>query len=329
MSYFAQYSRIAYIHRRLKYKKDYPSTKTLAKDYLEESGDEFSTKTFSRDIEQLKNQNAPIEYDKSRKGYYYTDDTYDLPSMFLTEGDLLALLVIDRALISYRNSPFYERLEKIFNGLKEYLPKNVSVHSGEMADNFSIIPEPVTNISGNMWECIREGMEQGRSLVIKYRAPGFDNAVKRVIDPYHLAGFKGEWYLISRSQTDDDTRVYALSRIVSCSIDKNRFNLPAGFSPDDYFDPAFGIFTSEGKSEVSIKFYPPTSSVIKERIWHPDQKIEEFDDGSIVLKFTTNQLTQILYWVSSWGPGAEILAPEELRKKAAKWFSEAKERYFE
>lgn len=169
MSYLAQYKRIAYIHRRLKYKRDYPSTKTLARDYLAESGEDFSTKTFSRDIEQLKNQNAPIEYDNSRKGYYYTNDTYDLPLMLLTEGDLLALLVIDRALISYRNSPFYERLEIIFDGLKKYLPNRVSVHTGETADNFSIIPEPVTHIGDEVWECIKKGWIRRRVLLLNIR----------------------------------------------------------------------------------------------------------------------------------------------------------------
>ena len=56
MSFLAQRQQVAFIDRRLKYKKDYPSTKTLAEDYLAISGDDFSTKTFSRDIEWLKNQ---------------------------------------------------------------------------------------------------------------------------------------------------------------------------------------------------------------------------------------------------------------------------------
>ena len=81
MSYLARSKRLAYIHNRLLYKKDYPSTAVLAKDYLEYAGDEFSAKTFQRDIEYLRNENAPIEYDPHKKGYYYTDDTYQLPVM--------------------------------------------------------------------------------------------------------------------------------------------------------------------------------------------------------------------------------------------------------
>ncbi|MDA3939839.1 MAG: WYL domain-containing protein [Spirochaetia bacterium] len=327
MSYLAQSKRVSYIDGRLKYKKDYPSAKTLSEDYLAYSGDEFSTKTFSRDIEWLRNQNAPIVYDSSRKGYYYTDETFNLPTIKLTGEDLLSLLVIDRALGNYRNSPFYERLQKVFEGLKRHLPDKVSIHSRELASNFSVIPEPVTEINSDIWLSIQEGMEQGRCLEIKYQAPGHNKPTIRKLDPYHLVGQKGEWYLLSKSHRDNQIRVYALTRMKACIVHKDKFTYPADFNPEDYIDPSFGVFATEKKVEIAIKFYSPTASVIKERSWHPNQEIEELADGSIILRYTSNQQSQTLYWVSHWGPDAEILEPEELRNKATKWFSETKSRY--
>ncbi len=328
MSFLAQSQRVAFIDRRLKYKKDYPSTKTLAEDYLAISGDDFSTKTFSRDIEWLKNQNAPIEYDASKKGYYYSDETFNLPAMKLTEADLLSLLVIDRVLSSYRNSPFYEKLQNIFDGLKRLLPDKVSIHSRELAANFSVIPEPVTEINNNIWLNVQEGIEKGRCLEIKYQAPGQEKPVIRKLDPYHLVGQKGEWYLLSRSHRDNKIRVYALTRMKTCKVHKDKFTYPKDFHPEDYIDPAFGVFATEDKVNIAIKFYSGTASVIKERSWHPNQEIEELSDGSIILRYTSNQQSQTLYWVSHWGPDAEILEPEELRQKAKKWFTETQNRYY-
>ncbi len=327
MGYLAKSKRISYINNRLKYKKDYPSTKTLADDYFNYSGDDFSAKTFSRDIEWLKNQNAPIEYDASRKGYFYSDETYDLPSIKLTEADILTLLVIDRTLSTYRNSPFYERLQNIFNGLKRHLPNKVSMHSSELASNFSVIPDPVTDIDSKIWLSIQEGLEKGRCLEIKYKAPGQKSTVIRKLDPYHLVGQKGEWYLLSRSHTDNKVRVYALARMKACTIHKDKYTYPKDFHPEDYIDPAFGVFATEDKVNIAIKFYSGTASVIKERSWHPNQEIEELSDGSIILRYTSNQQSQTLYWVSHWGPDAEILEPEELRQKAKEWFTETKNRY--
>jgi len=327
MSYLAQSKRIAYIHSRLKNRKDYPSTTTLAEDYLEYSGDKFTTKTFSRDIELLRNQNAPIEYDSTKKGYYYDNDTYDLPSMLISEGDLLAVLVLDHALESYRNSPFYEKLSLVFNGLKSQLPNKVSVQSTDLASNFTIIPEPITDININIWKSIQVGLESNSSLILSYQSPGKDEAVSRRIDPYHLVGHKGEWYLICSSHKDNQIRSYALTRIKSCKILKEVFTYPRDFQLEDYFDPTFGVYTSEDIVKIAIKFYPSISSVIKERNWHPKQEIEELEDGSLLLRYTSNQQSQTLYWVSQWGPEAEILEPEELRQKAAKWFLETKNRY--
>ena len=41
----------------------------------------------------------PLEYDKSHKGYYYTDPTFQLPVIRISEEEILALL-ISRKLIT-------------------------------------------------------------------------------------------------------------------------------------------------------------------------------------------------------------------------------------
>ena len=53
---------------------------------------EVSRRTVLRDIEELKlYYAAPIEYDKVRKGYYYTDNTYFVKNMMLTESEVFAV----------------------------------------------------------------------------------------------------------------------------------------------------------------------------------------------------------------------------------------------
>ncbi|TVR02305.1 MAG: transcriptional regulator, partial [Spirochaetaceae bacterium] len=117
MSFRAKMQRVAFIDRRLRYKRDYPSAATFQRDYLSEAGETFDTRTWKRDIEWLRDQGAPIEYDARRHGYFYSDESFSLPALSLSEGDLLAILVADRALSSYRNSPFYERMQQVFTRL--------------------------------------------------------------------------------------------------------------------------------------------------------------------------------------------------------------------
>ena len=48
---------------------------------------EVSSKSISRDIDYLKHQmDAPIEYDQKKHGYLYTEDTYKLPAISISES---------------------------------------------------------------------------------------------------------------------------------------------------------------------------------------------------------------------------------------------------
>ncbi len=65
----------------------------------------------------------------------------------------------------------------------------------------------------------------------------------------------------------------------TCTVHKDKFTYPKDFHSEDYIDPSFGVFATEDKVNIAIKFYSGTSSIIKERIWHPNQEIEELSDG--------------------------------------------------
>jgi proteasome accessory factor B len=320
MSFRARMQRISYIDRRLRYKKDYPSARELAEGFARDAGDDVSDRTVKRDIEWLREAQAPIAYDSHRRGYYYTHENFQLPAVHLTEGDLLAILVADRALSSYRNSPFYERLQGVFERLTSLLPRKVSVSSQELATDVTVIPDPVTEISGAVWTVLQDGLERQRTVTITYRAPGHPESVVRRVDPYHIVGFHGEWYLLAWSHHDEEVRVYALARIRDCRLGSRGFDRPGDFDPHSYIDPNFGIFLNEPWVDVAVRFDPPVAARIRERRWHPGQHIEELDHGGIILRFRTNQQSQTLYWVGKWGPNAEILEPAELRERAAHWF---------
>ena len=312
--------RVAYIDRRLRYKRDYPSAVDLARGFGEESGDDVTSRTIKRDIEWMRDEAAPIAYDPSHRGYYYAHEDFLLPAIRLAAGDLLAITVAERALESYKNSPYYERVRSVFDRLAKLLPERVSVHSEELSQRVSVIAEPATEISGEVWEALRTGLEGERTLAVHYRAPGYADPAIRMLDPYHVVGHRGQWYLLAHSHHDDEVRIYALNRIVNCKATKERFTRPSGFSPAHHIDPSFGIFRGEEEQEIAIRFAPRVASQIKEREWHPGQRVEDQPDGGIVLRYETNQMSQTLFWVGQWGPNAEILEPPDLRTRAKQWF---------
>ncbi len=49
---------------------------------------------------------------------------------------------------------------------------------------------------------------------------------------------------------------------------------------------------------------------LKERKWHPTQRIEENSDGSAVLSLKVNHLLELKRWILSWGSMAKVLEPQ-------------------
>ena len=79
--------------------------------------------------------------------------------------------------------------------------------------------------------------------------------------------------------------------------------------------------------DVKIRFSADQARYIKERKWSKTQKIEDQDDGSIILSMSTSGWWDIKRWILSYGAEVEVLEPEELRDHILKEINIAKEHY--
>ena len=106
--YIGVRGRLIQIDGRLR-KGDYPNQGILAK----LCG--VSNKTIQRDLEYLKfSMNAPLEYDASRKGYFYAEKGFFLPLVFASGADFQAIKIIGELVAQYEGSPLGERMGKAF-----------------------------------------------------------------------------------------------------------------------------------------------------------------------------------------------------------------------
>ena len=96
--------------------------------------------------------------------------------------------------------------------------------------------------------------------------------------------------------------------------EKKQFSIPEGFDISKEVDLSFGIWHNTGApEEYELLFDSSLANYILEREWHKDQQMEQREDGSVYLKFASNQKKQILSWVLGFGPAVKVLAPESLR----------------
>jgi len=274
---------------------------------------EVSSKSILRDIDYLRYQrDAPIAYDSSRRGYYYSEEQYRLPAIDLNESDLFAICIAEKALIQHENSPVYQRLKTVFDKIESSLPTSVTVQPDWLAEGLSVVPEHQTRINATVWNIVTEGLRKHLSLRILHQRPGATEPTTRRFDPYHIVRCDGEWYLVGHCHLRDGLRTFAVSRIHWAVLLTDSFVVPDDFDPEAFRTSRFGIFGTGRDFRVRIRFDRDRAPYLLERQWHPAQEISKQSDGGIELTFPATNLHSVRQWVLSWGGGARVLEPELL-----------------
>jgi len=298
--------RIYFIDREIAAGK-YPNTRTLAKTY------ETSIPTISRDIEFMRNMlSAPIEYDYTHKGYYYTEKTFRLPAAFASAEDMLALGMTKTLLSLYKDTPVYDVSRQLMESITAPLADVENPNWYE--DRILVPPVPSVLFSPEIWKTITEGLRQNRLLKFEYRSTWTSGYQTRRVRPYHLLFDNGAWYLYGYSEERKGMRMFSLSRIRNIKLEDGFFTFPKNTDYRSRTDGSyFGAYSSEKTRRFRIAFFNDGAMRIKERRWAVDQKIKETADG-VILSFSSAQYGKVLELVLANGRDALPLEPAELVK---------------
>lgn len=277
---------------------------------------EVSRKTVVRDIAFMRDRlDLPIEFDAQIQAYRYTHPVNAFPTVHVTEGELLALLVAQRALEQYRGTPFHRQLEIAFEKLAGGLRDRISFSPADelRAVSFKNIGLGKTDLT--VFNALSGAVLRQEEVSFAYRKPGDAKKSQRHVRPYHLANRENSWYLIGFDLERQALRTFALPRIGAVVGSKQTFTRPADFSPEKFFANALGVFGGEGDYQVVIRFTSAVADRVREREWHESQEMRELSDGGLELKLRLGALMEVEQWVLGWGAAAEVIEPSELRER--------------
>lgn len=274
-------------------------------------------RTIERDFEHLRDDlNAPLEYDKSRKMYHYTDSTFSIPNVVLTEGELFTIATVLPLMEQYKNTPLESSFRNIVHKVSGLLPDKISVNSSFLNSDINFISDPLPKIDAEVFNSVFKAVRGRQVISFEYKSLSSNSFKTRIFNPYNVICQKGNWYVFGFDQEANDFRVFALARIKNTSFTGETFTIPKDFDLRKHIDLDFGIWNNtEPPVEYEISFEKGTSNYILEREWHKDQIIEQKDDGSVLLKFKSNQKEMVFNWIMSFGSSATVIKPESLRNK--------------
>src|SRR5688572_20740449 len=277
---------------------------------------EVSRKTIVRDIAFMRDRlELPIEFDARINAYRYTHPVSGFPTVQVSEGELLALLVARKALEQYRGTPFHRQLEASFEKLTGGLKDRISFSPADELQSVSFKNVGLGKADLAVFNALTGATLRQHEIEFEYRKPGETKAVRRRVQPYHLAHRENLWYLVAFDTERGALRTFALPRISNPTVLKTLFVRPPDFSPEKFFSNALGVLGGERDYRVVIRFCAAVADRICEREWHESQELRDLPDGRLELRLRLGALPEIERWVLTWGSDAEVVQPKELRDR--------------
>lgn len=321
MSSRQQLERILEIDRQIRAFK-YPNARSLAQDL------EVSERTIYHDRQFLVDRlGAPLAYDRKRGGWYYTDANWALPSIVVTEGELLALFLGVEVAKRYLGTVFEKPLRSAIEKITASLKGQVEVSLKELQECFIFAPPSVVTVREELLLDLHRAIQRCRQVRIRYFTASRGCWEVRVVEPYHLYNLRGDWYLIAFDHLRHAMRIFHVGRIDEWEVLPQVFTRDPQFSIEEWMSQAFIAERGEEPLEVAIKFDSYQARYIRERRWHPTQEIEELPDGGLILRFCVGGLDEVKRWVMSYGSHAEVLEPPSLREAVQKEIEQMAEIY--
>ena len=287
----------------------YPNATKLADQF------ELSTKTAHRSIDYFRDRlQAPFEYDESRKGYFYTDASFQLPITKLSQDELLALLISRKLITEASAGSLGDELGSISTRLGSLLGASLP-GKAHPEDAFSFRWKGINPTDPIIFQNVTSALIQGRLLSFCYYSPTSSNSTMRTVEPHHMVNYLGTWHLIAFCHMRNEWRDFVLGRMTLCKVEGEEFSIRPKAEWQPFLENTFGIFQNRESFNVKLRFSPERSRWIRGEVWHEGQSEELQEDGSLLLTIPASHEVEITMEILKHGSHVEVMEPEWLRGK--------------
>ena len=224
-----------------------------------------------------------------------------------------------------------EELKKTCNNLSQVEIENIIIKMKALKHKFTKIDEEkielilqsegyairqTQNFKVNLAQVsvIRQAIKEKRKLRAEYH----DKI--RILEPLGLI-YGEKVHLIAREEEKGESEFnYVLHKLKNIQITHEEFD-SKGFNLQEYSKKSFGVYFGE-IYDVKLKFIPEVAEDVMNYNFHPTQKINLQDDGSLIVTFKASGDKHIMWNLFKWGNAVDILAPLELKKKYREYLEE-------
>ena len=338
------YERYLWFHERLRAKK-YPKIGDLAEKF------EISRRQAAREIEFMRLfLGAPIAYSGERGGYFYSEDNFQFPGLWVSEEEIVSLVIARRLAATLPD----RELKRKFDRLLRKVGSDMDLDLLRLESKVSLKNVRYSRVEPAVFSAVLLALVRERQLAITY-APGHAEAAAqrtvpqgdapcgdigsgscltgiqartvphgdagltaRTVDPLHLLVYMGNWHLIAYCHWRRGIRDFLLSRIKAAEVLAAQVRNPV--APEEIkekIEKRYGIFFDGPEQRVVLRFSGASARLVRDQVWFPGQESEPQPDGSLLLKFPVADFREVIRDILPFAAEAEVLEPPELRRLCA------------
>jgi predicted DNA-binding transcriptional regulator YafY len=285
-----------------------------------------SRRTVYRDLKALEGEiGIPVWSEGGRWG---VEGRGFLPPLKFTRSEAMAVILAARLVVRYADE-YDPDLAGAFQKLAGALPPVLSEHVNRSIEALARRP-PDPDYSRHL-HLLTQAWAERRVVRFVYDASVHDPARQSreaIVRPYYLEPSLATHalYLIGWDETRDATRTFKIERIRDLAVTPRTFDPPEG-TIDQAMRSAWDIISDQPETEVLLRFDGAVAARVGETTWHPSERSEVMDDGSLLWRARVAGTIEIRVWILSWGHQVEVLEPAELRDEVAAIHRVAAARY--
>lgn len=273
------------------------------------------------DIDEMRKRfNAPIIWDRKQEGYRFTDQQgdgprYELPGIWFNSSEAHALLAmhallcnLEPGLLAPHVDPLRERIENLLESAKP----------GEQGvlHKIRLLSQGKRKSDSRYFAIIATAVLHGTRLVIQHYNRREGTSTQREVSPQRLVYYRDNWYLDAWCHQRDALRTFAVDAMERASLTANPAKIVANEELDRQFGAGYGIFGGEAKYTARLRFEATRARWVSSETWHPKQNAY-WEGESYILEVPYSDDRELIMDVLKYGAAAEVLEPEELRRKVA------------
>lgn len=299
-------TRVIWIHQRLG--REQPTTAlSLAAELA------VSERTVKRDIELMRDRlGAPIIWDGGTHSYRYGGPCDLLPLLHLDASEVIALTLAGNTFASWRGSPLGQALHQALDKIARVVGGAISLPADSL--DALVFDAPDTGTAEmRHFPVLFDAVRRRHVVRFAYTSPRSATTTTRTVEPLHLALRSGRWMLIAHDLSRDEPRNFVLSRIADLVDTRDRF-AKRPFDVGAYLRGSIGLFTGAEDHRVHLRVDSAIAPYLRERPWHPSQRLTQAADGWMEVTLQLNNLIDLERHILACGSHVEVVAPAQLRE---------------